>query len=257
MKVTVLIPARMAATRFPGKPLTRVLDKPMIQWVCERSARAAVDGVIVATDSEEIYAAVRAFGGEARMTRSDHPNGTTRIAEVAAELDSEIIVNVQGDEPAIRPEAIREVFRPLLDEPDLEMATLVEPIEDRAAIFDPNVVKAVADARGNALYFSRAPIPFVKHPRMQTIDWPEELGTGHLRHVGIYAYRREFLLRYVAEPPCDLEAIEGLEQLRALYMGARIRLQTSRWPSIGVDTPADVPRAEDRLRNDSGEEVSR
>ncbi len=216
----------------------------MIQWVYERSSAASVDRVIVATDSTEILDAVRAFGGEAVMTRADHENGSQRIAEVAATLDSDLIVNVQGDEPTIHPGAVNAVQAPLEAEPQLEMATLAEPIKNHEDLFNPNVVKVTFNKAGRAMYFSRSPIPFVKHEGMNQIRWEPGLAHGHYRHVGIYAYRREFLLQYVAEPPCSLERMEGLEQLRALYMGARIQVAASEWPSIGVDTPADVPRAE-------------
>jgi len=257
MKVTVIIPARMAATRFPGKPLTLINGKPMIRWVVERSTASIAERVIVATDSTEILEAVRGFGGEAVMTRSDHENGTQRIAEVAESLDSDVIVNVQGDEPTIRGEAVDAVCRPMAEDDALEMATLAEPITVHERIFDPHVVKVVLDGKGDALYFSRAPIPFVKHPTMTRVDWPVGAGEGHLRHVGIYAYRREFLLRYVAEPACALERLEGLEQLRALFMGARIRVEMSHWPTVGVDTPADVAEAESFLINEHGGRGSR
>lgn len=244
MKVTVLIPARMGATRFPGKPLTPILGKPMIQWVYERAAASLANRVLVATDAPEIKAAVDAFGGLAVMTRTDHQNGTSRIAEAAEQLDSEIIVNIQGDEPAIHPNAVDAVIKPLIDDPHLETATLAEPITVHEDVFNPNIVKVVTNAAGRALYFSRAPIPFVKHPQMKRINWPAEFTTDHHRHIGVYAYRRDFLLRYVAQPPCALEQIEGLEQLRVLYMGAAMQVVPSQWPGIGVDTPEDVAKAE-------------
>lgn len=253
MKVTVLIPARMAATRFPGKPLAIINGKPMIQWVYERSAASAADAVIVATDSLEILGAVRAFGGKAVKTRDDHSNGTMRIAEVAEQLDSDIIVNVQGDEPTIRSEAVDAVIKPMRENPNLEMATLAEPITSHEDLFSPHVVKVVLDKHQCALYFSRSPIPFVKHEGMDHIGWQPGIDAGHLRHVGIYAYRRDFLLDYVREPACALEQHEGLEQLRALHMGARIQVAASRWPTIGVDTPQDVARAETYLKKEGRE----
>ena len=244
MKVSILIPARMAATRFPGKPLFKINGKPMIQWVYERASRADADTVLVATDSEEILNCVRAFGGRACMTSPDHENGTQRIAEVARQLDTDLVINVQGDEPCIHPDAVNAVTARLVEDPSLEMATLAEELTDTAQIFNPNTVKLVTDRRRLALYFSRAPIPYHKHPGMHGPTWPEAPDTPPaLRHVGIYGYRKDFLMRYVDEPPCALERIEGLEQLRALYMGARIGVSITRHPSIGVDTPEDVARA--------------
>lgn len=250
MKVSILIPARMAATRFPGKPLFKINGKPMIQWVYERAALAGADDIIVATDSEQIFACVQAFGGKARMTRADHENGTQRIAEVAKDLDAEVVINVQGDEPCIHPNAIEAVVHRLQEQPSLEMATLAEEIRDPEMIFNPNVVKLVMDAHNRALYFSRAPIPYRKHAGMSGPTWPHEAESSptYLRHIGVYGYRTDFLLRYVSEPPCALEQIEGLEQLRALYMGASIGVSMTQHPSIGVDTPADVARAEEYLK---------
>lgn len=251
MKTSVLIPARMAATRFPGKPLSPILGKPMIQWVYERCALAAVDAVIVATDSDDIMQAVLDFGGRAVMTRTDHENGTQRIAEVAQRLDSDVVVNVQGDEPAIHPDVIDAVIAPFQAGSDLPMATLAEPLQDHADILNPNVVKVVCDAKGRALYFSRAPIPYVKHPYMASPAWPEPAELRHWqRHVGVYAFRRDFLLAYVRQPSCDLERLEGLEQLRALYMGARIQVVASPKASVGVDLPSDVARVEAILRRE-------
>lgn len=247
MSATVIIPARMAASRFPGKPLAKILGKPMIEWVVLRSRMAAVTRVIVATDSPEIAEVVRGFGGEVVLTRADHENGTSRIAEVAAELDDDIVVNVQGDEPAIHPDDINAVVQPLRDDVTLPMATLAEPMTHHPDVFDPNIVKVVWDQNRRALYFSRAPIPYTKHDGMQAPTFPAATHT-YYRHVGIYAYRKSFLLDYVARPVCDLERIEGLEQLRALHMGAAIYVGQASRPSIGVDTPADVPRAETLLR---------
>ncbi|CAM2064583.1 3-deoxy-manno-octulosonate cytidylyltransferase [Sulfidibacter corallicola] len=244
MKATVIIPARMAATRFPGKPLSKILEKPMIQWVYEACSRATVDRVIVATDSFEIVEAVKSFGGEYHVTRDDHPNGTSRIAETAATIDSDIVINVQGDEPAIHPEDIEAVVTPLRANPALEMSTLAEPIQDPEDLFNPNVVKLVRNKAHHAMYFSRAPIPYVKHAGMHGPTFPTSPHITHYRHIGIYGYRRSFLLRYVAAEPCALEDIEGLEQLRALDMGASIYVGLARHASIGVDTPADLIKAE-------------
>lgn len=246
--VTVLIPARFQATRFPGKPLTPILGKPMIQWVYERSAKSCADRVIVATDSDRIFACVVGFGGEAEMTRADHANGSQRIAEVAERIETDIVVNVQGDEPTLHPSAIDRVIAPFSTDPDLPMATLCEAMKDHAQMFNPNVVKVVCDARGRALYFSRAPIPFLKHVGMNAISWPADRAVGFLKHVGVYAYRRDFLLEYQAHPPCELEQIEGLEQLRALDMGARIQVERTPHPTLHVDVPDDVARVESFLK---------
>ena len=249
MKVSIIIPARMAATRFPGKPLFRINGKPMIQWVYERAASAGTGTVIVATDSEEILACVEDFGGLARLTRADHENGTQRIAEVAKDLETDLVINVQGDEPCIHPDAIKAVISCLKAHPTMEMATLAEEIRDSHSIFNPNVVKLVTDKHNRAIYFSRAPIPYYKHPGMDSPSWPHDpdKAPAYLRHVGVYGFRKDFLLRYVEEPPCDLERIEGLEQLRALYMGAAIGVAITTHPSIGVDTPQDVQKAQDYL----------
>ena len=247
MNVVVLIPARMASTRFPGKPLSTLLGKPMIQWVYERSVEAGVGSVIVATDSQRIREAVASFGGEARMTRSDHGNGTERIAEVAAEIDADLVINVQGDEPTIDPRAIRQVLAPFDTDDKLAMATLAETIQRYEDVLDPNVVKVVFDQSGRALYFSRAPIPHLRN----RVDADGQSGQPaepiHFRHIGIYAYRRDFLLRYVREPACAAEKAEGLEQLRALHMGVAVRVALTSHASIGVDTPVDLIKAEQIL----------
>lgn len=250
MKVTVLIPARMAATRFPGKPLSKILGKPMIQWVYERSKLANVDHVVVATDSQEIQRAVFEFGGNCKLTRDDHLNGTSRIAEVAATLDSDVIVNVQGDEPGIHPQVINDVTDPFRDRPGLEMATMAVPISHHEDIFNPNIVKVVLDRNHHALYFSRAPIPYQRHSGMHNPHFPNTTGMKHLRHIGIYAYRKSFLMRYAAQPPCTLESAEGLEQLRALDMGATIYVGITQHTAIGVDTPADLEKAASFLVNE-------
>ncbi|MCB1041770.1 MAG: 3-deoxy-manno-octulosonate cytidylyltransferase [Acidobacteria bacterium] len=251
MGAVIIIPARFQASRFPGKPLAPLAGKPMIQWVYERCAQVENAQVMVATDDRRIFSAVRKFGGDVVMTRSDHDNGTQRIAEVAERLDARHIINVQGDEPLIEPDAVRLVLEMLESDSSLEMATLAEPVSERASLFNPNVVKVVCNQKGDALYFSRSPIPFIKHPRMERIDWPEDLTAHHLRHVGIYGYRRDFLIRFASEPACDLEQVEGLEQLRALYMGVRIRVGITTMQLVGVDTPDDLVRAECLIRGRS------
>ena len=229
-----IIPARYDATRLPGKPLIDLGGQPMIQRVYARVRQVPeIERVIVATDDRRIADAVVQFGGEARMTRADHPSGTDRIAEVAATLNAEIIVNVQGDEPLIAPETITAALLPVLSEPDLPMATTCEPLEPSDAE-NPNVVKVVCDAQGNALYFSRALIPYPRQPDIARSLWR--------KHTGLYVYRRRALLHLTALPPAPLELSEGLEQLRALTHGLRIRVVETTHRAIGVDTPEDVGR---------------
>jgi 3-deoxy-manno-octulosonate cytidylyltransferase (CMP-KDO synthetase) len=234
--VVAIIPARYQSSRFPGKALADLGGRPMIEHVCRRAAMASrVDAVIVATDDARIADAVRAFGGQAWTTRADHATGTDRLAEVAAALPCDIVVNVQGDEPLVAPEAIDALVAPLQDDPSLEMATLARRMDadDDPAV--PHVVKVVRDRRGDALYFSRCPIPFVRDGRR------DEVAT--FAHLGLYAYRRATLLRLAALPPTALEQAESLEQLRALEHGIRIRVVETGYASIGVDTPDDLERA--------------
>jgi len=248
MRVTAVIPARHASTRFPGKPLADLCGKPMIQWVCEGTARCTlIDQVIVATDDPRIVDAVTAFGGTAVMTRADHPTGTDRLAEVATGLKSELIVNVQGDEPLIDPAMIEAAVRPLLDDPGIPMGTLKTPLTSLEEFHNPNVVKVVTDRHGFALYFSRAPIP---HPRdfndRLAIRW-RELATA--KHVGLYVYRRDFLLAFPKLVPTPLEEQEKLEQLRALEHGYRIYVAETALSAQGVDTPEDLERVRKLLVN--------
>ena len=235
-----VIPARWGSTRFPGKSLAPLCGKPMIQWVYERAAAARLDRLVVATDDERIRRAVEAFGGEVVMTRPDHPSGTDRVAEAAAALDADVVVNIQGDEPLIDPGLVDELARRLAEDDAWDMATAAVPIGDPGDIAAPSVVKVVTAGDGRALYFSRAPIPFARD---------EAPRTGlYLRHLGIYAFRRRFLERLVATPPCPIEMAEKLEQLRALYLGARMFVLSTRDTGIGVDLPGDVARAEAALR---------
>jgi len=241
MGVTVVIPSRYASTRFPGKPLADLCGKPMIQWVYERSALCeSVDRVIVATDDDRIARAVESFGGDVVLTRSDHPTGTDRLAEVAAGLDDELIVNVQGDEPLIDPMMIEAAVAPLLADDSIPMGTLKTPLTCMDEFENPNVVKVVTDQQGFALYFSRAPIP---HPRdfnhELELRWPE-LATA--KHIGLYVYRRDFLLKYPHLQATPLETQECLEQLRALEHGYRIRVAETNLVGQGVDTPEDLER---------------
>ena len=233
-KVVVGIPARFGSSRFPGKPLAMLAGRPMIAHVVERARSAGVGPVFVATDDARIAQAAREAGAEARMTRADHASGTERLAEACADMEADIVVNVQGDEPLIDPAAIRAVLEPFDAEPDLPMATLAHPIRDEFDLQDANVVKVVRDARGHALYFSRAPIPFLR----------DESAIAPLQHVGLYAYRRDFLMRYASLPPAPLERAEHLEQLRALHHGHRIAVRVGDFHCIGIDTPEDLRRAE-------------
>ena len=245
-----LIPARLASTRLPDKPLADIGGAPMVVRVAERAARSGARLVAVATDSPRIADAVRAAGHLAVMTDASHPSGTDRLAQAARALsltDDEIVVNVQGDEPLIPPELIAAVARQLAAAPDCAMATAAHPVRDAGEYLDPNAVKLVADAAGRALYFSRAPIPFDRdHPPREGAPLSEQMSSSGLplRHVGIYAYRNAFLQAYPSLPRSPLETLESLEQLRALWHGHRIAvLVTPEGPPPGVDTPADLERA--------------
>ena len=248
MQVIAVIPARYASTRFPGKPLVPILGKPMIQWVYERTAQARlVDRVIVATDDARIAAAVEAFSGEYCMTSAEHATGTDRLAEVAEQLSAVLIVNVQGDEPLIDPLMIDQAIQPLLDDAAICMGTLAAVIRDDAEFLNPNVVKVVTDCRGFALYFSRAPIP---HERDRG-DRQATAVRAAMKHIGLYVYRRDFLLEFAGWPETQLEQLEKLEQLRALEHGIPIRVVVTEGSSIGVDTPADLARIEAQLKSTS------
>ena len=230
MSFHVIIPARYASTRFPGKPLVDLAGKPMVVRVCERAAQSGAAGVHVATDDERIAAAVREHGHEVVMTRADHPSGTDRLAEAAQALKlapAEVVVNVQGDEPLIEPALIRQVAERL---GDADMSTACHAIHDAAALANPNVVKVVLDAKGHALYFSRSRIPY-----------PREGDPVCYRHAGIYAYRVGFLRHYASLAPAPVEKAEALEQLRALWHGHRIAVVVSETDiPPGIDTPQDV-----------------
>ena len=239
MRVLAVIPARFASTRLPGKPLVPLVGKPMIERVWDRVRQASsVAGVLVATDDERIRSAVQAFGGEAVMTRSDHRTGTERIAEVAASRkDVDIFVNVQGDEPLIDPAAIDQAVEAIEADSEVNISTLAVPISNAPDIMDPNVVKVVLDFDGNALYFSRAPIPWVR-------DRGGPVHAQHLKHLGLYAFRRDALLEFATFPQGDLERVEQLEQLRWLENGYRIRVAETEHDSVSVDVPEDVKRVE-------------
>jgi 3-deoxy-manno-octulosonate cytidylyltransferase (CMP-KDO synthetase) len=239
MNVLAVIPARFASTRLPGKPLVPLAGKPMIERVWERVRQSAsVSGVLVATDDERIRSAVESFGGQAVMTRADHRSGTERIAEVAASRkDIDIFVNVQGDEPLIDPTAIDQAVEVIEADAEVHVSTLAVPIGNPADIMDPNVVKVVLDFDGYALYFSRAPIPCVR-------DRGGPVHAQHLKHLGLYAFRRAALLEFATFPQGDLERIEQLEQLRWLENGYRIRVAETAHDSVSVDVPEDVARVE-------------
>ena len=246
MTSVVIIPARYESTRFPGKPIYPLKGMPIIQYVYNNSKLSHLaDDVIVATDSEKILEKVQAFGGKAIMTDKKHPSGTDRIAEVAKSVDYEIIVNVQADEPLIRPEMIDDVIA-LLDDKRASIGTLAKRIEDPEEIIDPNIVKVVFDKEGFAIYFSRAPIPFHRD------EWKSlsEIRNSKFeirnlyKHIGIYSYRREVLLSLANMQPTELEKTEKLEQLRALENGMKIKVKETFFETYGVDTPKDIERIE-------------
>ncbi len=242
MSFVAIIPARFASTRLPGKPLVDIQGKPMVVHVMQRALESGADRVIVATDNEEVARAVEAAGGEVCMTRADHHSGTERLAEVIDRYqfaDDTIIVNVQGDEPMIPPVIIRQVAENLAKS-EAGMATLAVPVETAEEAFNPNAVKVVMDAKGYALYFSRATIPW---DRERFATSREEIGDTFLRHIGIYGYRAGFIRRYVSWEPSPLEQIELLEQLRVLWYGEKIHVAVAKAiPSVGVDTPEDLAR---------------
>jgi 3-deoxy-manno-octulosonate cytidylyltransferase (CMP-KDO synthetase) len=239
-KVVAIVPARYESTRLPGKPLALIDGKPMIQHVYERARRVAlVQGVLVATDDARIAAAVRGFGGEAVMTRADHPSGTDRVAEVAAHLDADVIVNVQGDLPFLEAMMVDAAVAMMRADAALPMATLKTPIHSDAEMLNPNVVKVVTDREGYALYFSRSPLPYWR----EAVPAGAAGGIRGYKHIGLYVYRRDFLLSFARLAPTPLEQAERLEQLRALEWGFRIRVAETAAVGIEVDTPHDLERA--------------
>lgn len=251
-----VVPARLASTRLPNKPLADLAGKPMVVRVAERARASGARQVIVATDAGSVVDAAREHGFEAILTRPDHPTGTDRLAEVATRLgwpDDTLVVNVQGDEPLIDPALVSGVAAHLAAHPDCALATAAHPITARDEIFNPNVVKVVLDARQRALYFSRAPIPWARDawqhawPNVAALPAPE---APVYRHIGLYAYRASFLRGYPALPQTSLETTEALEQLRALWHGERIAVMlTDEAPAPGVDTPADLERVRKLLHD--------
>ncbi|MGH8282659.1 MAG: 3-deoxy-manno-octulosonate cytidylyltransferase [Gammaproteobacteria bacterium] len=252
MRFAVLIPARMASQRLPGKPLADLLGKPLILHVCERARESGAELVLVATDDLRIRDVCRAAGFRAEMTHADHISGTDRIAEMTDRLDwnkSDIVVNLQGDEPLMPGIDIRQVATLLDAHANAQLATLCTPIHDLEEFLNPDVVKLVSDQAGNALYFSRAPIPWNREgARAGLIS--QQQWRGALRHIGLYAYRIEALRQLAAAPPCELEQLEKLEQLRAVWLKMRIAVDVAReTPGPSVDTPGDLKRAAILLRN--------
>jgi 3-deoxy-manno-octulosonate cytidylyltransferase (CMP-KDO synthetase) len=235
-KILGVIPARFASSRFPGKALASVAGKPMLQHVYERASQARyLTSLIIATDDDRIFDAARAFGARVRMTRDDHASGTDRAAEIASAENCDIVVNIQGDEPLIDPDAIDAAILPMAHDSEIQMATLKKRIEDPTEISNPNVVKVVTDLNGDAIYFSRSPIPYYR----------DGAASGpYYKHIGLYLYQRDFLLGYSALPVGPLEQAERLEQLRALESGLRIRVVETDYESLGVDTPQDLERVE-------------
>ena len=241
MHVLGVIPARMGAVRFPGKPLADLAGRPLVRWVHEAAnASPTLDRVVVATPDAEIVTAVRAFGGEAVLTSPHHPTGTDRVAEVAAATDADVVVNVQGDQPFVTAAMLEQLVAPFsegLRGAEVVMTTLGAPLASTDDAVDPNVVKVVCDSRGDALYFSRSQIPFVRQP------WPEGAPVPVLHHLGLYAFARPFLDVYRSLTPTPLERCEGLEQLRALEHGYCIRVAMTEAPAIEVNTPEDMDAA--------------
>ncbi|MDQ1256926.1 MAG: 3-deoxy-manno-octulosonate cytidylyltransferase synthetase [Candidatus Hydrogenedentes bacterium] len=247
-RVLAVIPARFASTRFPGKIIAPVCGKPLVLHAYERALEASrVSDAVIATDSAEVVEALRPFDARVVMTRADHVSGTDRIAEVAAGSDADIVVNVQGDEPLLDPAVIDAAVDALLAAPDASMATARRLITEFAEIHDPNVVKVVCDLRGRALYFSRCTMPFIR-------DEADRQGVPKCfwQHIGLYVYRRGFLLNYARMPQTPLERIEKLEQLRALENGYSIVVVDTEYESVGVDTPADLARVREIFEQRKG-----
>jgi 3-deoxy-manno-octulosonate cytidylyltransferase (CMP-KDO synthetase) len=255
-----VIPARFASSRFPGKVLAQISSKTMLQHVYERASQARyLTSTLIATDDQRVYEVAKNFGARVRMTRPDHPSGTDRVAEAASAENAEIVVNIQGDEPLIDPEAIDAAILPVVHESSLVMATLKKRIEDLREIDDPNVVKVITDRNGDALYFSRCPIPYCSgqrrvgfSPRGTSVPLAAPRGVklaprDHYKHIGLYVYRRDFLMQYPALPIGPLEQAERLEQLRALENGYHIRVVETDYESVGVDTPEDLERVTEWL----------
>lgn len=244
MKALGVIPARYGSSRFPGKPLVPLLGKTMVEWVYRRALRVrGLDRVLVATDDDRIAAAVHAFGGEAIMTPRSCPTGTDRIWHAVRDIPCDVVVNLQGDEPALDPAGVEALLALMGSDPDLPMGTAVAPLDGPERLANLNIVKVVMAPDGTCLYFSRSPIPHFREHPADIHPW---------RHIGLYGYRKSFLERFTAWGPTPLERAECLEQLRALEHGARIRAVVVQAPACAVDVPEDVPRAEEALRELDG-----
>ena len=245
-RVAAIIPARFDSTRFPGKPLATLKGKIIIQHVYEQASAAnLIDSVIVATDDERIFEAVKGFGGRAVMTSDSHLSGTDRIAEAAESIECEYVINIQGDEPFIRPEMIDDVVNLLYNDDKVEISTLAKKIDSTEELRSPNVVKVVVDDEGFALYFSRSPIPFYREA-WQDLDHVS-LREGHtfvLKHIGIYGFQKNTLNKFTSIPKSGLENIEKLEQLRALAAGMKIKVKETEFDTFGIDTKEDLRKAE-------------
>lgn len=247
VRVLGVVPARYASTRYPAKIIAPLLGKPLVMHAYERARRATLlDEVLIATDDPRVVDAVRPFGANVAMTHPHHPSGTDRIAEVAATSSAEIFVNIQGDEALIDPKTIDDAVRPLLDDPNLMMSTARRRITELERVRDPNVVKVVCDIEGNALYFSRSPIPYIR----DAAD-AEAATQVYWQHIGLYVYRRSFLLQYARLAQTPLEKLEKLEQLRVLENGFRIRVIDTEYEAIGVDVPEDLEKVRRILEEQS------
>jgi len=250
LHAVAVVPARYDSQRFPGKVLAEVEGEPLIRWVYERAARAArVDRAFVATDSDRVAEACRAFTDHVWISRSTHASGTDRVAELARDVEADVFINVQIDEPLMDPGLV-DALVDLLDEEGLDFASAVAPIKDMREFLDPNVVKVVSDREGDAMYFSRAPIPW---PRGETLapDAPWPKGLGAYKHIGIYAYEREALLALAELPRCSSEVAESLEQLRVLDRGWKMRILEWDYHGVGVDTEEDLQRLRKYIRSNN------
>jgi 3-deoxy-manno-octulosonate cytidylyltransferase (CMP-KDO synthetase) len=256
MKCIAVIPARWASTRFKGKVLADINGKPMIQHVWERVKRAhEIDDVIVAVDREKVFKVVESFGGKAVYTSPEQPSGTDRLAEVANSLDADVIINVQADEPLVHPLMVDELAQVFKYEKNVQMATIVKRIHRKEDITNPNVVKVVVDRKGFALYFSRSPIPYIcKRDRSELEQNPdiEDVSGRYFKHIGIYAYTKDFLFTYTNLPKSMLEGEEKLEQLRVLEHGYKIKTVETRYDTISVDTPEDLDKVKALLNEGVG-----
>ena len=247
-KILAVIPARWASTRFPGKPIADILGKPMVQWVSEQAQKASlITEVVIATDDKRIYDVVLDFGGKAVMTSPSHQSGTDRVAEAVRNIECDIVVNVQGDEPLIPSENIDRVIKPLLDSGELSVSTLMTAIHNRSEMLDPNICKVVVDNVGCALYFTRAPIPYNRdYGCMNKSKINNEMGANQMilgyKHIGVYAYRKSFLLKFSNMKTSQLENTEKLEQLRILENRYLIQVVETEQNSIGVDHPNDLDK---------------